>query len=199
MCDWLTIGVLRMKTTSSKLISLAVSALVGGGVLCGCRQKEHQTQNQATLHDLAIKYAATQDWEKALTNKTRVFTIDVQDALLNKSTAFEFTGTLEDVRRDGGHVVAHFTVPTAAGFSLSLSLTCTEDQRKILTHSWPDHYAIIADIQKVVKQGDLNVVVAARDESGEIEEQTFEVNWDTDTYWVTGTCRDLRALDKLAE
>jgi hypothetical protein len=187
-----------MTMTSTRLIAFVILAFVGGGVLDGCNQKEQQTQNEAklhdsnTLHDLAVKYSAVQDWEKPLTNNTSPFTIDVQDALLNKSAPLEFTGNLVDIRRDGGHIVAVFTVSIQTPVSLLLRLTCTEDQRKILTAKGKS-YAIIADVQKVVKQGDLTVDID-RDEDGVVD-QTFNVDWDTDKYWLTGTCLDLKKLD----
>jgi hypothetical protein len=154
-----------------------------------------QQQKDASIAALALKYNAAQDWENLLTNKTSVFKIDVQDAFLNKSTPFEFTGTLEDVGREGGHIVADFTVHTGALISLSLRLICSDDQRKVLTHKGA-RYAIIANIQKVMKQGDLSIVSAARDENGDFDDPTYEVNWDSDTYWVTGNCLDVRKLDE---
>jgi len=185
-----------------KSFGIVLLAIVGGGVMCGCNQTQDQTQNEAKNHNLAAlrelasKYGATQDWETALTNRTGVLTIDVQDALLNKSAPLEFTAELADVRREGDHIVARFDAHTDAPISLSLRLICTEDQRKILTHK-EARFAIVADIQKVVKQGDLNIADATRDENGQIDDVTVEANWDTDTYCATGTCLDLRKLRKL--
>jgi hypothetical protein len=190
-----------MKTILTWLFWLAV---IGGAAWYFLHQhqsqvREHRTaqirqqQKDASIVALALKYNASQDWQKTLTNKTALFTVDVQDALLNKSAPLEFTGDLVDIRRDGGRIVADFTVHTAAGFLLWLRLICTEDQRKILTDK-DARYAIIADIQKVLKQGDLNIVSAVRDENGDFDDPTYEVNWDSDTYWVSGACLDLKKL-----
>ena len=188
-----------------KYFGIAVWALVGSAALCGCNQNHEQKQNaEAEVHDLAAKflaakyditqakylaakYGATHDWEKFLTHKKIVFTIDVQDAFLNKSAPLEFIADPVDIRWDGVHIVADFTVPSAAGFSFLLRLTCTDDQRKVLTDRQAN-YAIIAKIEKVTKQGDLNIT--------DLEDQTIEANWDTDAYWVTGTCLDLSKLNE---
>jgi len=179
-----------------KHFGIALLGLVG---VVACNRSEESTspavQREKTLHALAIKNNAVEDWEKSFTNKIGLFTIDLQDTFLNKSAPFEFTGTLEDIRREAGHVVADFYSYAAPEISLSLRLICTEDQRKILTDKGKT-YAVIAAIQKVVKQGDLSVVSASRDENGQIDDATFEANWDTDTYCVTGTCLDLSKLDE---
>ncbi len=179
---------------------VATLALVSGVLSC-CNHTEHRHQvrraalHDVALHDLAAKYRAIQDWDKPLTNRTGVFTIDVQDALLNKSAPLEFTGYLVDIRRDGGDIVADFTVSTAASFSLSLRLNCTEYQRKLLTGELAS-YAIIANIQKVAKQGDLEIASATRDENGDFDAPTFEINWDADTYWVIRICVALKKVDE---
>jgi len=189
------------------LIIFGCCALVGGGLLYGCHQDGDQTQqeqahknetkihNLAILHDLAAKYSATQDWEKPFTNRPSVFTIDVQDAFLNKTTPLEFTGRLEDIHREAGHVVADFS-SYAAPISLSLRLICTQDQRKILTDK-AARFAIIANIQTVMKPGGFTVNGGYGEEG--IEDPIFDADWASDTYWVTGTCLDLKKLEKLLD
>jgi hypothetical protein len=192
-----------MKNTFVLFVCAALT-LVGSGVLFGCHQKGDQAAQKqahkneaklhdlATLHDLAAKYGAIQDWEKPLDNKTNVFTIDVQDALLNTPAPLEFTGALFDIRREGGHIVAHFLA--LASFPLSLNLACTEDQHRILTDREAT-YAIIAEIQNVTKLEGLNVN-GLNIEKGVVEHPTFDVNWETDTYCATGKCLDVRKLDE---
>jgi hypothetical protein len=187
-----------MNATSSTFVDFTILTLASG-ILCGCSQNQDQVQNDAknhdaaTLHDLAVKYSATSDWQKTLTNKTSAFTIDVQDALVHKAAPLELSGNLVDVRREGDHIVAVFDVSITASFSLSLCLICSEEQRAILTDKRTS-YAIIANIHKVVKQGALNVVGASSGENGELEDAAFDVDWDTETYWVTGNCLDLKKL-----
>jgi hypothetical protein len=186
-----------------KYSGVAILALVGLGAWVFMwlaphlrdRSKESAShlQRETTLNALALEHKAIQDWEKTFTNKTSVFTIDVQDGFLNKSAPLEFTGTIEDIRREEGNIVALFTISNTAPFSILLRVICSEEQRKVLTDKSAT-YAIIADIQKVSKPDGLNVETDF--DEGRFIGQFFAVDWDTDTYWVTGACLDLKKLSE---
>jgi hypothetical protein len=196
-----------MKQFFDRCVGFAVLALVVGGVLfwflrarainlrAAAAETAAHVQREKTVHDFGVKYNSIQDWEKSFTNKASVFTIDVQDAFLNKSAPLEFTGRLEDIHREAGHVVADFS-SYAAPISLSLRLICTEDQRKILTDK-AARFAIIANIQTVMKPGGFTVNGDYGEEG--IEDPIFDADWASDTYWVTGTCLDLKKLQKLLD
>ena len=189
-----------MKKTWGEFLPVAVIALIALG-LFWWNHREHpkattgQFQRESTLHALALEHNAFEDWEKSFTNRTSVFTIDLQDTFLNKSKPFEFTGKLEDIRRDGPQIVALFTVDTPPHFSISLRLICSEEQRRILTGK-PGSYAIIAEIHKVMKPDGLIAFTAENSDENGIVDQTFDVDWDTDTYWVAGKCVDVRKFNE---
>jgi hypothetical protein len=197
---FVTCGSRKKSTMSKSWNKFIVVTLLGIGsyfALNGCQRNDDHDQDEArnaakkheldTLHAFAIKSGAIEGWETPFTNQFSGSTIDVQDTFLNKSAPFEFTGELVDVYREKGHIMALFTVDSAISFTISLRVICSEAQRKVLTQN-PGLYAIIANVQELSKPGTFMAVNPAD------EEQTFDIDLHTTTYWLFGRCIDVQEL-----
>jgi hypothetical protein len=116
------------------------------------------------------------------------FTIDVQERLLGRP--IEFTARLADIYERDGKIIACLEPESEdVGFSLTLHLSCTREQREALTDRWA-LFAVVARLDKVVRPSRLVAVG-----EGQSWEGKFDINEDTATYWAFGTCVDFVKLE----
>ncbi len=153
-----------------------------------------ETTHKAII-ELANKHNAVVDWKEPLIKiETRVFTMEVEDALLRKdSRPVLFLSQVNDVERKENTYMVRFVNELGRDPQIEFVLDCTDEQVRKITQQqsefkYSKKYAVVAVINKVKKVAfGVNPVVTSDDgeKYGEIEIDT------PDIFVATGRCVDL--------
>lgn len=173
------------------IIAIGIGIYVISGILKSNEQKGATEANkqkiETAIREMAAKYDAATDWMDSLNSKKTIYTIDVQNALINANKRpILFRASLEDVSKLQGQYVVH--LDTWVGVvQISFQLQCGDGHvHQMLAKSDRDpwnSFAVVAQIQDINKPL-FRVKAVPSDEYSELELES------SDTFIALGQCLD---------
>lgn len=120
------------------------------------------------FHDFAAKYNAV-DYDTLFTNQgsDTLYTIDIQEALLNAGRPIAFQGLLQDIWMEHGTIFASVYIIGPDSAASVLRVTCSPQQRALLERT--GNATIVAKVSKVFKPPYLNQSKSDNDTNTEPE------------------------------